>query len=149
MPPLTSRARMMRAILLARATVTSIFGLRANICASHEPLGAPRRLACRTTALAPMISRSASLRMRRSKPIRSMPVYWLSSQKLGAVSKRGERTIRRLLLRIGDNHSTDVRSDHRGNRSCIAGGFDNDNVTPGQLFGQYLQWLATHDDMTQ
>src|SRR5215468_2549601 len=22
------------------------FGLRANICASHEPLGAPRRLAC-------------------------------------------------------------------------------------------------------
>ena len=36
----------MRAILLARATVTSIFGLRANICASHEPLGAPRRLAC-------------------------------------------------------------------------------------------------------
>ena len=26
--------------------VTSIFGLRANICASHEPLGAPRRLAC-------------------------------------------------------------------------------------------------------
>jgi hypothetical protein len=45
-PPLTSRAQMMRAILLARATVTSIFGLRANICASHEPLGAPRRLAC-------------------------------------------------------------------------------------------------------
>ena len=40
------RAQMMRAILLARATVTSIFGLRANICASHEPLGAPRRLAC-------------------------------------------------------------------------------------------------------
>jgi hypothetical protein len=26
--------------------VTSIFGFRANICASHEPLGAPRRLAC-------------------------------------------------------------------------------------------------------
>ena len=37
MPPLTSRAQMMRAILLARATVTSIFGLRANICASHDP----------------------------------------------------------------------------------------------------------------
>ena len=32
----------MRAILLARATVTSIFGLRANICASHDPLTAPR-----------------------------------------------------------------------------------------------------------
>jgi hypothetical protein len=30
----------------ASPTVTSIFGLRANICASHEPLGAPRRLAC-------------------------------------------------------------------------------------------------------
>ena len=44
--PLTSRAQMMRAILLARATVTSIFGLRASICANHEPLGAPRRLAC-------------------------------------------------------------------------------------------------------
>src|SRR5262252_4291612 len=48
---------MMRAILLARATVTSIFGLCANICASHDPFGAPRRLACCTTALAPMISR--------------------------------------------------------------------------------------------
>jgi len=45
-PPLISRAQMMRAILLARATVTSIFGLRASICASHEPVGAPRRLAC-------------------------------------------------------------------------------------------------------
>ena len=41
MPPLTSRAQMIRAILLARATVTSIFGLRANICASHEPFGCP------------------------------------------------------------------------------------------------------------
>ena len=46
MPPLTSRAQTMRAILLARATVTGIFGLRASICASHDPLGAPRRLAC-------------------------------------------------------------------------------------------------------
>ena len=31
----------MRAILLARATVTSIFGLRASICASHDPLWCP------------------------------------------------------------------------------------------------------------
>jgi hypothetical protein len=46
MPPLTSRAQMTRPILLARATVTSIFGLRANICASPELLGALRRLAC-------------------------------------------------------------------------------------------------------
>src|SRR5215467_12397901 len=65
MPPLTSRAQMMRAILLARATVTSIFGLRANICASHDPLGAPRRLACRTTALAPMIKRRRIVRSPR------------------------------------------------------------------------------------
>jgi len=55
----------MRAILLARATVTSIFGLRANICASHDPLGAPRRLACRTTALAPMINRRRIVRSPR------------------------------------------------------------------------------------
>ena len=41
-PPLTSRAHTMRAILLARATVTSICGLRASIRASHEPSGAPR-----------------------------------------------------------------------------------------------------------
>src|SRR5262249_20146137 len=59
-PPLSSRARLARAILLARATVTSISGLRANICASQEPLGAPRRLACCTTALAPLINRRRS-----------------------------------------------------------------------------------------
>ena len=41
-PPLTSKAQTMRAILLARATVTSIFGLRASMRASHEPCGAPR-----------------------------------------------------------------------------------------------------------
>jgi hypothetical protein len=46
MPPLTSRAQTIRAILLAGATVTSILGLRASIRASHDPLGAPRRLAC-------------------------------------------------------------------------------------------------------
>src|SRR3954452_21836272 len=41
-PPLTSRAQTMRAILLARATVTNIRGLRASIRASHEPAAAPR-----------------------------------------------------------------------------------------------------------
>ena len=41
-PPLTSRAQTMRAILLARATVTSMRGLRASIRASHEPAAAPR-----------------------------------------------------------------------------------------------------------
>ena len=42
MPPLTSRAQTMRAILLARAVVTSMRGLRASIRASHEPAAAPR-----------------------------------------------------------------------------------------------------------
>ena len=41
-PPLTSSAQTMRAILLARATVTSIRGLRQSIRASHEPSAAPR-----------------------------------------------------------------------------------------------------------
>src|SRR3954468_6095164 len=42
-PPLTSRAQTMRAILLAKAVVTSMRGLRASIRASHEPAAAPRR----------------------------------------------------------------------------------------------------------
>ena len=41
-PPLTSRAQTTRAILLARAVVTSIRGLRASIRASHDPAVAPR-----------------------------------------------------------------------------------------------------------
>src|ERR1700758_3810349 len=53
------------------------------------------------------------------------------------------------LLRIGDNYPTDVRSDYRGNRSRIAGGFDDDNVALGQLLGKFLQRLATHDDTPQ
>ena len=65
MPPLTSRAHTTRAILLARVTVTSILGLRVSICASHEPAGAPRRLAWRTPALAPRISRRRIVRSPR------------------------------------------------------------------------------------
>src|SRR5499427_1240816 len=53
------------------------------------------------------------------------------------------------LLRIGDNNPADVRSDHCGNRSRIAGGFDDDNVATGQLLRKFLQRLATHDDTTQ
>src|SRR5215470_8232880 len=53
------------------------------------------------------------------------------------------------LLRIGDNHPADVRSDHCGNRSRIAGGFDDDNIAVGQLLGKFLQSLAAHDDATQ
>ena len=54
----------MRAILLASATVTSMRGLRVNIRSSHDPLEAPRRNTCLTTALAPMI-RMASFGRRR------------------------------------------------------------------------------------
>lgn len=49
-PPVTKRAPTTRAIKLAKATVTSIFGLRASICTSHDPVGAPCRRACRITA---------------------------------------------------------------------------------------------------
>ena len=52
---LMSSAQTMRAVLLASATVTSMRGLRAIICSSHEPAGAPRLLACKTTALEPMM----------------------------------------------------------------------------------------------
>src|SRR5215813_7441664 len=53
------------------------------------------------------------------------------------------------LFGVGDNHPTDVRSDHCGNRSRIAGGFDNDDVAVGQLLGKFLQLLTTHNDTTQ
>src|SRR6185312_3584590 len=59
---LTSSAQTIRAILLASATVTSMRGLRASICSSQEPLGAPRLPACFTTALLPMMSRRLSVR---------------------------------------------------------------------------------------
>ena len=39
-------AQTIRAILFASATVTSICGLRASICSSQEPGGAPRMQAC-------------------------------------------------------------------------------------------------------
>ncbi len=39
---LNQQAQTIRAILLARAVVTSIRGLRASIRASHEPAAAPR-----------------------------------------------------------------------------------------------------------
>lgn len=57
-----SLSRRAGGILLARATVTSMRGLRASICSSHDPFGAPRLLACRTTALLPMISNRRSVR---------------------------------------------------------------------------------------
>src|SRR3954453_13123322 len=45
----------MRAILLAKATRTSIGGLQASMRAIQEPAGAPWRAAQRRTALAPII----------------------------------------------------------------------------------------------
>ena len=74
MLPLTKRAQTTRAILLARATVTSIFGLRGSICASHDPAGAPRRQACRITALAPRMSKR---RMVRSPRFDTAPSFCL------------------------------------------------------------------------
>src|SRR5215469_5396227 len=53
---------MMRAVLLASATITSIRGLRASIRASQDPDGVPYLIALRTTELAPMISRRRSVR---------------------------------------------------------------------------------------
>ena len=58
-------AQTMRAILLANATAMSILGLRASILASQGSEVTPRRDACRTTAIAPVISR----RLRSRWPI--------------------------------------------------------------------------------
>src|SRR3954452_11249904 len=55
--PFTSMAQTERAILLASAIATSIFGLRASMRCSQLPSGAPLRKAERTTVIAPMISR--------------------------------------------------------------------------------------------
>ena len=49
------RAQTIRASLLARATITSMRGLRASIRPSQECGCTPRRTALRTTALAPSI----------------------------------------------------------------------------------------------
>ena len=48
-------AQVMRAILLASATATSILGLRASILASQGSVVSPRRAAFRTTDIAPVI----------------------------------------------------------------------------------------------
>ncbi len=48
-------AQTIRAVLLASATATSIFGLRATILASHGSVISPRRIAFWTTAMAPVI----------------------------------------------------------------------------------------------
>src|SRR5215813_10686192 len=62
MSPVVRKAQTVRAILLARATITSIRGFRASIRASQAPDGVPCLIALRTTELAPMISRRRSVR---------------------------------------------------------------------------------------
>jgi hypothetical protein len=52
----------MRAILLARATITSMGGLRFSMRASHGCVVEPLRIAQRTVALAPMISSRRKVR---------------------------------------------------------------------------------------
>jgi hypothetical protein len=59
--PFASMAQTERAILLARAIATSIFGLRASMRCSQLPSGAPFRRAERTTPIAPMISRRLNI----------------------------------------------------------------------------------------
>ena len=96
----------MRAILLARATVTNIFGLRANSCASHDPFDAPRRLACRTTVLAPMISRRRIVRSERT----TRRFYGRRPPMLGALSMGEPDTNARLRER-----RRQTRDDTNGN----------------------------------
>jgi hypothetical protein len=60
----------MRAILLARATITSMGGLRFSMRASHGMSLSPYGIAHRTVALAPMISSRRKVRspMREVSP---------------------------------------------------------------------------------
>src|SRR4051794_41429086 len=74
----------MRAILLAKATRTSIGGLQASMRAIQEPAGAPWRAAQRRTALAPMISRRRRV---RSPIFEVAPSFWLSRSFRGSCRK--------------------------------------------------------------
>jgi hypothetical protein len=78
MPPLTNKAQTTRAILLAKATVTSILGLRSSMRAAQDPAGVARRQACRITALAPRISKR---RMVRSPRFENGPELLLSARR--------------------------------------------------------------------
>ena len=73
--PFRSIAQAVRAMRLASATTTSIFGLRASIRESHEPSGAPLCAAHRTTATAPTISGRRKSRWPNFevRPSRSLP----------------------------------------------------------------------------
>jgi hypothetical protein len=67
-PPLAINAQTMRAILLARATITSMGGLRLNMFMS-QGLEEPLRLAHRTASAKTLSSTSASRNARA--PLRS------------------------------------------------------------------------------
>jgi hypothetical protein len=75
-------------ILLARATVTSIFGLRGSIRANHDPAGAPRRQACRITALAPRISGRRMVRSPCFDTASSFCHLWISAAVLARAGPR-------------------------------------------------------------
>ena len=79
-------------LLLAKATVTSIFGLRSSIWASQDPARIARRQACRITALAPRISKRRMVRSPRFEMVPSFcfpPVDFCSG-----VSPGGENRVR-------------------------------------------------------
>ncbi|MHC2255604.1 hypothetical protein ACVILK_005296 [Bradyrhizobium embrapense] len=62
MPPLAINAHTMRAVLLAKATITSMGGLRSSIRERQGSVIDPFRMAQRTVALAPMISGRRNVR---------------------------------------------------------------------------------------
>ena len=68
-------AQTVLAILLANATVTSILGFRASICASHGLAREPSRAAALAAELAPRISSRRRLRspIFEMRPSRSLP----------------------------------------------------------------------------
>lgn len=87
---------MIRAVLFASATVTSMRGFLASICSSHEPRGAPRLLAWSTTALLPMINNLRSVRspkvvIRRGSAVTGT-ITWKTGRAVGGKSGKFEVT---------------------------------------------------------
>src|SRR5918993_6034469 len=74
MPPFTSKAQTVRAVLLASATAATLGGLRAKIAATQAEALPPLR-ACRRTVVAPRMSRvrSVGLPIFEIRPRRSLP----------------------------------------------------------------------------
>ena len=138
---MTNRAQTTRAILLAKATVTSIFGLRASICASQDPTDAPRRQACRITALAPRISKRRMVRSPRFELAPSFcfpPVDFWSGVNLGRgeIASGSETPGRRHKCRdCGGSNRTHPRDRHQP--PC-------DRVCPRASVDLTIQFLDLH-----